>query len=82
MAIAFLEPCGFVTPHMHPRATEVAYAVNGTMQVGFLVENGARFVMNDVGPDQAVVFPRGSIHFEMNNGCGEYSISCGYVFCG
>ncbi len=71
MAVGFLGPCGYVTPHTHPRATEIAYAVNGTMQVGFLQENGARFVFNEIGPGQATIFPKGSIHFEMNNGCGE-----------
>lgn len=69
MAVAFMGPCGYVTPHSHPRATEFAYAVNGTMQVGFLEENGDRFVFNEVAPGQAAIFPKGSIHFEMNNGC-------------
>jgi len=69
MAVGFIGPCGLVTPHTHPRATEFNYAINGTMTVGMLAENGARFVSNTVSPGQAVVFPQGSIHFEMNTGC-------------
>ncbi|KAJ3532483.1 hypothetical protein NM688_g7417 [Phlebia brevispora] len=69
MTVGFLGPCGFNTPHVHPRATEFNFAVNGTLTTGFLVENGARFVFNELAPGSAAVFPRGAIHFEMNNGC-------------
>lgn len=70
MTIGFLGPCGYNTPHTHPRATEFNFAVNGTLQTGFLAENGARFVFNEVPPGSAAIFPKGAIHFEMNNGCG------------
>ena len=71
MTIGFLGPCGMNTPHTHPRATEFNFAVNGTLQTGFLMENGARFVMNDVPAGSAAIFPKGAIHFEMNTGCGQ-----------
>jgi hypothetical protein len=58
------------TPHVHPRATEINFAVNGTLRTGFLNENGDRFVANDVPFGSAAVFPRGAIHFEMNTECG------------
>ncbi|KAL4247944.1 germin family protein [Abortiporus biennis] len=69
MAVALLEPCGLVTPHSHPRATEMLYSVNGTFTAGFLMENGARFVNNTVNPGEAAIFPKGSIHFEQNELC-------------
>jgi hypothetical protein len=47
------------TPHTHPRATEFNFAVNGTFKGGFLAENGARFVMHDIPPGSAAVFPQG-----------------------
>jgi len=59
------------SPHTHPRATEFNFSVNGTLRAGFLLENGAPFVMHDVKPGQGTVFPQGAIHFEMNTGCGE-----------
>lgn len=72
MTIGFLGPCGYNTPHTHPRATEFNFAVNGTLQAGILTENGARFVFNEVNPGSAAIFPNGAIHFEMNNECGMF----------
>ncbi|KIP11055.1 hypothetical protein PHLGIDRAFT_173935 [Phlebiopsis gigantea 11061_1 CR5-6] len=69
MTVGFLGPCGMNTPHVHPRATEFNFVVNGTLSAGLLVENGARFVAHDLQSGQAAVFPRGAIHFEFNNGC-------------
>lgn len=69
MTVGFLGPCGMNSPHTHPRATEFNFAVNGTLRAGMLSENGARFIINDVHPGSATIFPRGVIHFEMNDGC-------------
>jgi len=69
MTVGFLGPCGLNTPHTHPRAAEFNLAVNGTLRVGMLEENGARFVTNILRPGQATLFPRGAIHFEQNLGC-------------
>lgn len=46
------------TPHTHPRATELLYVVNGTIQAGMIQENGARFVYNEVNAGQATIFPK------------------------
>jgi len=43
LAVGFLGPCALNTPHIHPRATEFNFNVNGTLRTGFLQENGARF---------------------------------------
>jgi hypothetical protein len=69
MTIGFLGPCAINTPHTHPRATEINFSVNGTLRAGLLTENGARFILNDLKPGTASVFPMGAIHFEMNTGC-------------
>lgn len=76
MTIGFLGPCGFNTPHTHPRATEFNFVVNSTLSAGLLTENGARFVFNEVPAGSAAIFPRGAIHFEMNNGCGKCYRPC------
>lgn len=60
MTIGFLGPCGMNTPHTHPRATEFNFAVNGSLQAGLLVENGARFIVNDLPPGSAAIFPKGT----------------------
>lgn len=70
MTVGFLGPCGLNTPHTHPRATEFNFVVNGSLSAGLLVENGARFIFNELALGQAAIFPKGAIHFEMNNACG------------
>ena len=57
------------TPHTHPRATEFLYLVNGHMEAGFIEENGARFVVNQLTAGQGTLFPAGSIHYQFNTGC-------------
>jgi len=57
------------TPHTHPRATEILYLVNGEMEAGFIEENGARFVHNVLTKGQGMLFPQGSIHYQINTGC-------------
>jgi len=69
MAIGEMEPCGMNTPHTHPRATEFLYLINGNMEAGFIEENGARFVVNQLTAGQGTLFPKGSIHYQINTGC-------------
>ncbi|KZV97985.1 RmlC-like cupin [Exidia glandulosa HHB12029] len=69
MTLGFMEPCSLNSPHTHPRATEILIMLNGTIKAGFLAENGARFIMNEVPTLSATVFPKGSIHFQANVGC-------------
>ena len=57
------------TPHTHPRATEFLFLINGTMDAGFVEENGARFVINTLTQGQGTIFPKGSIHYQINDGC-------------
>lgn len=70
------------TPHTHPRATEMLYVVNGTISSGMITENGSPFIFNTVYAGSAMLFPKGSIHFQQNEGCGTSfswipnSVSC------
>jgi hypothetical protein len=73
-AIGYLDPCGLNLPHTHPRATEINFPINGTLRTGFLAENNARFVFNDVPAGSVTVFPKGAIHFEMNMDCREFHV--------
>jgi hypothetical protein len=59
-------------PHTHPRATEIQFNVNGTLRTGMITENGARFIMTELNPGGMTIFPQGSIHFQVNEGCGAY----------
>ncbi|KAJ7122568.1 hypothetical protein C8R43DRAFT_1112030 [Mycena crocata] len=69
MAAGFLEPCSMNTPHMHPRATEIQISLNSTIRTGMITENGARFIMTELPPGSMTIFPMGSIHFQVNDGC-------------
>jgi len=69
MTIGNVKPCGMNTPHTHPRANEILYLVNGEMETGFIEENGARFVQNFLTAGQGTLFPKGSIHYQINTGC-------------
>jgi len=57
------------TPHTHPRATEMLYVVSGEIQTGFIEENGARIVCNTLTKGRGTLYPRGSIHYQINTGC-------------
>ncbi|CAF0975502.1 unnamed protein product [Rotaria sordida] len=69
MNYAYVEPCGLVAPHIHPRAASMIIACNGTFLTGYWVENSTAPVINTLQPGDATVFPQGSVHFEFNMGC-------------
>ena len=77
MTTGFLNPRG-MRIHTHPRATEINFSLNTTLRAGFLAENGARFVMIDLAPGSATVFPQGSVHFEMNPSCEPAMFVAGF----
>lgn len=76
--LAFLEPCGINTPHVHPRATEFLTLVEGSnLKFGYVLENG--LVAAGQNPEiagtlnkfEGTVFPQGSIHFQFNDNCDD-----------
>ncbi|MCJ1260997.1 hypothetical protein MMC22_000861 [Lobaria immixta] len=69
MTVGFLGPCGFNTPHTHPRSAELNILIEGSMTTQFIQENGARPVTNTLIPMQMTVFPLGSMHTEYNPDC-------------
>ncbi|CZR52953.1 related to spherulin 1A precursor [Phialocephala subalpina] len=69
--IGFTKPCGFNTPHTHPRATEIAILVKGNMISEFVQETGARKIRNEHKTFSMVLFPQGALHLEFNPDCDE-----------
>jgi oxalate decarboxylase/phosphoglucose isomerase-like protein (cupin superfamily) len=69
MTVGYVGPCGINLPHTHPRATEINFVVSGTFEAGLVMENGVRFVGNNLTAGMATVFPQGAIHFEQNLNC-------------
>ncbi|KAF7316969.1 RmlC-like cupin [Mycena chlorophos] len=78
MAVGFLEPCSMNTPHTHPRATEIQISMNSTIRTGMITENGARFVMTELPPGSMTIFPVGSVHFQVNDGCDPALFVAGF----
>ncbi|KAJ3195974.1 hypothetical protein HK101_010480 [Irineochytrium annulatum] len=70
MTLIQLEPCGINEPHTHPRASEAIYVISGDdVQIGFIEENGAKVILNELHTGQSTFIPQGAIHFEINMSC-------------
>ncbi|XP_050228735.1 germin-like protein subfamily 3 member 2 [Mercurialis annua] len=54
-------------PHFHPRATEITYIMQGSVYSGF-VDSSNRVFAKALEQGEAMVFPRGLVHFQMNVG--------------
>jgi hypothetical protein len=85
MTLAFLEPCGINTPHIHPRATELLVLVEGSnLRFGSFLENGVvspgqnQEVAGTLNRFQATAFPSGSIHYQFNDGCQQAVFVAGF----
>lgn len=69
MTLGFLGPCGFNTPHVHPRAAELNIVVQGRLMGSVTAENGARHMTHNLNLFQMTVFPQGALHTEWNPDC-------------
>ncbi|CAM8966730.1 unnamed protein product [Rhodiola kirilowii] len=58
---------GVNVPHYHPRATEVAYVLEGKIYSGF-VDTQNKVFARVLEKGDVMVFPRGMLHFQMNVG--------------
>ncbi|KAF2688040.1 RmlC-like cupin [Lentithecium fluviatile CBS 122367] len=72
--LGFLDACGINTPHVHPRATEFLTVVEGTVDFGYILENGLVAkgnpeIAGTLGKFEGTVFPMGSIHYQFNPKC-------------
>lgn len=71
VAIGFLGPCGFNTPHVHPRAAELNLVVEGRLFASVTAENGARHLNHTLNKFEMTVFPQGAVHTEFNPDCTD-----------
>ncbi|XP_062180898.1 germin-like protein 5-1 [Phragmites australis] len=60
-------PGGLNPPHIHPRATEMIFVLQGTLDVGFIT-TGNKLVAKTITTGDVFVCPRGLVHFQKNNG--------------
>ncbi|KAK8484650.1 hypothetical protein V6N11_008499 [Hibiscus sabdariffa] len=64
---ADFEVGGINVPHFHPRATEIAFVLEGSIYSGF-VDTNNRIYAKVIEKGEVMVFPRGLLHFQMNVG--------------
>lgn len=79
MTLGFLGPCGFNTPHTHPRSSEINVVVKGSLVAEFQLENGAPNIINTVKTNQVTVFPQGALHTEFNPDCEDAVFVAGFA---
>ncbi|KAJ4720593.1 Germin [Melia azedarach] len=58
---------GVNVPHFHPRATEIAFVLEGKIYSGF-VDTQNKIYAKVIEKGEVMVFPRGLVHFQMNVG--------------
>jgi hypothetical protein len=78
MAIGFLGPCGFNTPHTHPRGTELNVVVQGSLVTTMILENGVRAVNHNASLYQMSLLPQGALHQEYNPDCTSTVFVAGF----
>lgn len=68
MARVDYAPWGGVNPpHVHPRATEMIFVLQGALDVGFVTTSN-RLISRTVSKGEVFVFPRGLVHYQRSVG--------------
>jgi Cupin len=62
-------PCGFRTPHHHPRGVENFHILSGEVAANFIRETGGALVTNNITKGFSGYFPLAHFHFLQNIGC-------------
>lgn len=68
-----LEVDGLVTPHAHPRASEMIFVSTGVVIAGFIDTNNVVF-QKVLREGDLFVFPRGLLHYCLNNGFEDATV--------
>ncbi|GJN38009.1 hypothetical protein PR202_gb27015 [Eleusine coracana subsp. coracana] len=66
-------PGGLNPPHTHPRATEIIFVLEGTLEVGFLTTDNKLF-SKIINKGDVFVFPARLVHFQQNRGHGPAAV--------
>ncbi|KAK4260332.1 hypothetical protein QN277_003462 [Acacia crassicarpa] len=66
-------PGGINPPHMHPRATEMVFVLEGELFVGFITTSN-KLISKKIQKGEVFVFPKGLVHFQKNIGYAAASV--------
>ncbi|XP_058191764.1 germin-like protein 5-1 isoform X12 [Rhododendron vialii] len=69
MARIDFAPGGLNQPHEHPRASEMLFVLYGELDAGFITTTNV-LVSKTIKQGEIFTFPRGLVHFQINNGKG------------
>lgn len=58
---------GYTAPHIHPRATEIVFVLEGVFQVGFITTSN-KHISKIIKKGEVFVFPKGLLHYQKNIG--------------
>ncbi|KAH1032147.1 hypothetical protein J1N35_044321 [Gossypium stocksii] len=58
---------GVNPPHTHPRASEIAFVLEGELEVGFITTSNV-LISKRIKKGEIFVFPKGLLHFQRNIG--------------
>ncbi|XP_004151229.1 germin-like protein subfamily 2 member 4 [Cucumis sativus] len=64
--IDYLPNDGLNPPHIHPRATEIIFILEGELEVGFIITTGNKLISKTIKKGEVFVFPKGLLHFQQN----------------
>lgn len=70
-------PGGINPPHTHPRATEIVFVLEGSLDVGFLT-TANKLISKTIVKGDVFVFPKGLVHFQKNNGKVPAAVIAGF----
>ncbi|XP_050382508.1 rhicadhesin receptor [Argentina anserina] len=70
-------PGGINPPHTHPRATEIVFVLEGSLDVGFFT-TANKLISKTIVKGDVFVFPKGLIHFQKNNGKVPAAVIAGF----
>ncbi|KAK9920110.1 hypothetical protein M0R45_028671 [Rubus argutus] len=70
-------PGGINPPHTHPRATEIVYVLEGSLDVGFIT-TANKLISKTIAKGEVFVFPKGLVHFQKNNGKVPAAVIAGF----
>lgn len=57
---------GLNPPHLHPRASELAYVLEGELEMGFITTKDV-LISKVIKKGEMFVFPKGLVHYQKNN---------------
>jgi hypothetical protein len=71
LSVNTIAPCGYIEPHIHPRANEFIVVVQGKLMTQYIAETGAVMVTNELPTFSSTLYPQGAIHAAFNPFCEE-----------